>query len=347
MQLTTASPDPAPSTRSAMDSLWGMIRRRRGRAVLYGSLAAIIALLGFSQVDPLYQAESTLVVDRAARTPGDDDGNRQIDYSFLNTQRDLLMSDAVLNSALVATGSLTRKPYAQAPDPIAILRHRISMIVSKDSWIITVSLRDESAEKARNLLALVLHSYAHHEIDLRQNRRRAEFAFLGHQVDAERELLTAARAREQDFRANHGILTADSDHSPLASQWESYAAKRVDLLRELDSCRVVIGQMAASDALPDAEARTRSLLEIAEIKQDVAVGRLREGLATLQDKAVQLGQKYKAKHPRMLEVNGQIAAEREQLAQAIGIARSALENRERALARENDHGGAQRGAQRA
>jgi capsular exopolysaccharide synthesis family protein len=312
------------------------MRRHRGIAIACAAIAAIISVIGFSLVRPLYQAEATLVVDRAARSLRDDDGGKQIDYSFLNTQRDLLMSDAVLGSALVATGSLAREPYARSSDPNAILRHRLSMIVSKDSWIITVSLRDESASTARDLLALVLHSYSHHEVDLRQNRTHGELDFLNHQVETERDLLAAARTHEQEFRASHGILTADPDRSPFASQLESYSAKRVELVRELDAARVVIGQMAASDALPDAEKRTRALLEIAEIKQDAAVGKHREELAVLQDRAVQLGQVYKAKHPRMLEINGQIAAGQAQLAQAISIARSALENRERALSKENE-----------
>ncbi len=336
MQLTTAYPDTPQPPRSAMDSFWVMIQRHRGLVIACASSSAIIILIGFWLVRPLYQAEATLVVDRAARSLRDDDGNKQIDYSFLNTQRDLLMSDAVLASALVATGSLGRYPYAQSSDPNAILRHRLSMVVSKDSWIINLSLRDESAITARDLLALVLHSYTHHEIDLRQSRSRGELDFLNHQVETERGLLAAARAHEQDFRASHVILTTDSDHSPLASQLESYSAKRVELMRELDASRVVIGQMASSDAIHDAEKRARSLLEIAEIKQDAAVGQHREELAALQDKAILLGQKYKAKHPRMLEITGQIAAEQAQLAQAISIARSALENRERALSREND-----------
>jgi capsular exopolysaccharide synthesis family protein len=335
MQMTNAYPDTPPTTRFAKDSLWGMIQRRRRLAILFGILAGVITLFGFSLIRPLYQADATLVVDRASRSMTDDDSNRQIDYSFLNTQRDLLMSDSVLSNALAATGSLLRKPYSQSADPNALLRHRLSVIVSKDSWMITVSLRDESASDAHDLLAVVLHLYAHHEIDLRQNRTRGEFEFLTHQVETERGLLTAARVHEQEFRASHNILTADPDRSPLASQLASYSVKRVELVRELDADRVVVGQMAASDAIPDAEKRTRSLLEIAEIKQDAAVSQHREELAKLQDKAVQLGQIYKSKHPRMLEITGQVAAERAQLDQAISIARRALENRERALAKEN------------
>ncbi len=335
MQLTPAYPDVPPTPRIPMDSLWGKIRRHLAFAIVCAVLAASATLLGFAQVRPLYQAEATLVMDRAARPLNDDDGSKQIDYGFLNTQRDLLLSDAVLGPALVATGSLAREPYADAAEPAAILRHRVSMIVSKDSWIITVSLRDESAAVARNLLALVLHSYSHHEIDLRQNRSRGDLEFLTHQVDKERELLTAARAREQDFRASHGILTADTDRSPLASQLESCSVRHVELEHELDGDRVVIGQMAGCDAIAGC-GHTQALLEIAEIKQDPAVAKHRESLAALQDRAVQLGQKYKAKHPRMLEITGQLAAEQAQLAQAIGIARSALENRARALTRQSE-----------
>jgi polysaccharide biosynthesis transport protein len=295
------------------------------------------SFIGFSLVRPMYQANATLVVERDHMTKlmNDDDVDRQIDYSFLNTQRDLLLSDDVLSRAIIDSKSDHRPPYGHSTDPAAILRRRLTVVVSRDSWVITVSLKDENQALAHDLLAGVLDSFKKHEIELHQEQSRGELEFLNRQVGTERELLTEARLHEQDFRAGHGILNTDPDRSPIAVKLGSYSEKNVDLARELNADRAVVGQFSATDAILDPAKKTRALLEITEIMQDPAVGQHREALATLQIKAVQLGQKYKMKHPRMLEITEQISAESAQLDLAIGIARHAMENHARAITKED------------
>jgi succinoglycan biosynthesis transport protein ExoP len=329
--------DALPATRPVHDSVWNILRRRHRLALIFGGIAATCCMVGFSMVRPMYQANATLVVDRdhTTRLMSDDGAEHQIDYSFLNTQRDLLLSDDVLSRAIIDAKSGNRPPYLHSPDSNAMLRRRMTVIVSRDSWVIAVSLRDENQLFAHDLLAAVLNSFKRHEIELHQEQSRGELEFLNRQVGTERALLTEARSHEQDFRASHGILSADPDRSPIAVKLGSYSEKNVELVRELNADRAVVDQLGATDAILDPAKRTRALLEIKEIMQDPAVGQHREALSILQDKAVQLSQKYKMKHPRMLEITEQIRAESAQLDQAIGIARHAMENHARAISKED------------
>ncbi len=105
-------PAPPPLT---LGDLTSIVWRRRIWASCSAILVATAVILGSFRMTPLYESKAALAVDRgrqAVEFNTDPDANH-IEYSLLNTQRDLLLSNEVLSHTLEATDLGAEQVYAE------------------------------------------------------------------------------------------------------------------------------------------------------------------------------------------------------------------------------------------
>jgi len=143
-----------PAAALTLADLAAIAWRRRWLTAGVGLAVCIALFTGLMRQTPLYEAKAKLAVDRgrkAVEFQADPESGR-IEFSLLNTQRDMLQSEVVLKAALTAAGADARPPYSTAREPTEALRRRMKVATSRDSWVIQVSVRDESPEGARVLL---------------------------------------------------------------------------------------------------------------------------------------------------------------------------------------------------
>ncbi len=328
---------PAQLTASVpLSTLLGMIWRRRYIAITVGAAFAALIFLATMTITPLYEADAMLVVDKgrkALKFQADDvEIEKGSEFSVLNTQRDLLVSYPVLRAVLDQTGLAQKPIYAHSRDPVELLRARLKVLTNKDSWVITLAMRDEDPEMARTALGKLIATHLENEAKRGAERSRGAISFLHEQVDKARVNLERQRAAEQELRKRKGILSTDPDRNHLSLDLATLNASRIDLGATAAASAAVVQAIEDCGKLEQA-ARRDALLRIPEIRHDPLVEQRQEALFTLQDHVVALEQRYKPGHPLMIEALKQVEAAKERLAAVVESARASLVQNDQALGR--------------
>lgn len=319
------SPVP-PAAPLTLGDLVAIVWRRRVWAGCAAVVVATAVILGSFRMTPLYEAKASLAVDRGHQAVdfNRDPEDNHIEYSLLNTQRELLLSNEVLSQTLHDCDLANQPAYAEKKDPIEVLRKRLKVTTSRDSWVIEVALRDEDRNRARTALEVLLNAFLAKQTERTNDRAKGALAFLSEQVAQERERVESARKRAQEFRTEHNILYSDPDKNQYSDQLAALNLQRVELDKLLAARQAVRDQIAAADALaPDA--RLERLLQIQDIARHPVVVEQQDEMIELQDRRIALSQKYGDRHPRMVEVAQEIATKQAELADAVAMAKATID----------------------
>lgn len=294
---------PPPTLGDLATIVW---QRRR----LAGMVTGILLVPGLAWVASqvrLYEASARLVVGESRKTVEfQRDGEGLREFALVNTYRELLESPGVLKSAVEASGAAAQAPYAGAAEPGAVLAARVRVLVNRDSWVLTIACKDEEPDRSERLLqALIDTLFArlrnqHHDHDNESGR------FLLDQLAEARQRLAEANQREQEFRALTGVISSDPRENHAYVKMIELQRQRTDLDRRLTESQAQAAQITAAGRLPAAQ-RDETLQQLPGIAANPAVADQVQALRALREKKAQLGEKFLDKHPRMLEVNAQIA----------------------------------------
>ena len=192
-----------------------VLAERRVAALACGLVAVVLVLAVTLSGPAQYRAEARLAIERGrlevsfAANPAFDGEDLVLVY----TQRDLLLSSAVLSKAL-DSGALAGSAFAdRADDPLAALRRRLSVVVNRDSRVLLVQLTAEDPRRAETGLASVIDAFL-----AEQGRRMAERSAravesLSQQVGDARAALERARDTEEKWRVENRLFQNDAERS--------------------------------------------------------------------------------------------------------------------------------------
>lgn len=307
--------------------------RRRWLCVgVFVAVAATVILATF-RITPLYEASATLAVERGRKAVDFqyDPSSNSVEFSFLNTHRDMLTAGPVLEQTLSTTGLLQTPAYAESTDVTKLLKERIKVTTRRDSWIITVALRDEDPERARLALEALLKAYTANQTTLKSERASDALTFLSTSVDTARERWDEARRKEQEFRREHAIVSGAAETSPVSQRIDLLNRERTTLDQQLSASQALLKQIHDADRVTDPGERLQTLLRIEAIGRHPVVVEQQQQLYEAEDAAKTLEQKYGDKHPRMIEANELIASKRQRLGETVAQARSGIETNQQSL----------------
>lgn len=324
----------APITPFAVLDIIAAVRRRWISGSLAGALAmAAILFLAFRLV-PLYEANATLTINRE-RKPVEfqvDRDSGAVQDSLINTYRELLLARDVLEQTIPLAGLLSNPVYAGSNEPVEILQSRVGARTVRSTWVIEVTMRDEDPQVAESALGVLLEVYLTKQTRLSQSRGDQALRFLNDQVKEANSRLASMRANEAAFRAKRGILSADPDRNVHTQRLEDLARRQVDLEQRLEGQRSLVVRLDAANKESDANHRQALLLEIPEIGQSDLVMIVRAMILKFEGEERMLAEKYKDRHPRMIELRGHLATKRQQLSETVNAATDGIRARERDLA---------------
>jgi len=321
------------ATPFALPEIIAAIKRRW----LMGSLTAGVAIaavlyLAFRSV-PLYEANATLTINRE-RKPVEFQVDRDsgvVQDSLINTYRELLLARDVLEQTIPLAGLMSNPAYAGSAEPAEVLQARVSARTVRSTWVIEITMRDEDPKVAESALQVLLDVYLAKQARLSQSRGDQALRFLGDQVKESNERLAGMRANESAFRGKRGILSADPDRNVHTQRLEDLARRQVDLEQKLDAQRSLVTRLDAAAKENDPARRQALLVQIPEIGQSDLVMIVRAMILKFEGEERMLAEKYKDKHPRLLELRGHLAAKRQQLGDALTSAGDGTRARERDL----------------
>ncbi len=289
-------------------------------------VTATIILVTF-RLTPVYEATASLVVDKGHKAVEFqyDPSTGGIDFSLLNTQKEMIWAMPVLEQCLKNCDLLTGPAYAASDnEPAKILKDRIKITTKRDSWVINIALRDESPKRAIQGLQSLLDAFAANQSEQKSDKANLALHFLSNQVSNARDKMEESRKREQNFQTEKAIVTSDQEKNPVAQRLELLNQERGALDKDLAESQALLQQLDAADKFSESGPRIQAQLRIESINRHPVVMEQQKLLYDLEDKEVLLGQKYLPKHPRMLEIHEQIATKNVHLAEACALAEATI-----------------------
>jgi succinoglycan biosynthesis transport protein ExoP len=307
--------------------LWSIVRRQAKSAVIAAVLVGLVmAVLPSVVMPPLYRAEATLATDRGLKPLSfqSDPVAGLIPDQMVNSQRELLMSPTVLESALTLSGLMGNASYARSPDPGALLRKRLRTSIPKNSWIIVVSLDDEDPIRAEAGLQSIIDAFLANQRTQHRNRQADDLAYITSELDIAAGKLHQARLAESQFREKHVIASIDPDRNHITARIQTLAERQAVVDERVAASGALLKQVLAADAIEDRQQRLAAYLRIDTISTLTVVGTLQKSLHDLLGTEAELSAKYLDRHPRMIEIRSHIAEKRSQLEDTLAAARAAI-----------------------
>jgi capsular exopolysaccharide synthesis family protein len=210
----TLSAGQAPAREIHLREHWRVVWQRRWAvASVFLFVVGVVALYSFL-APRVYEATATVEVQPQARryTPGQDVSGIGVgsygwfaEEKYQNTQVEIIRSRTVAEKAFASLGLKNDPRFAQAKDPVAVLRSMIEVVPRRETGLIEISVRSGDPEEA----ARIVNAFA--EIFVARNMQLAQ--------DNAEQALDAIRAQLV----------------PLRDRLNEVEGKRFDVLRETES----------------------------------------------------------------------------------------------------------------
>lgn len=232
---------------------------------------------------------------------------------------------------LVATG-IRRDPRLLTPEERALKVYydRLSVYRIGSSRVIAVVFTSRDPQLAARIANAVADTYMARQFEAKRESTQRAAEWLGEQVERLRGNVEAAEAKVEAFKSARGLQRGANDSSLLAQQ-----------LSELNSQLIV-----AKTRRAEAQARAQTIRELIRSGGDLGsasdvvgsqlIQRLLEQQVTLARRIAELTPTLLPQHPRMRELNAELADLKRQIRQEAEKIAQGLENEARvAGAREN------------
>ena len=278
--------------------LWNVLKKNTAtiRKVTIGCVAAAVVYL--IVVPPTYESTALLRVKQPKGLGSSilealPTGNPMASKQLMSTYAEILKSRSVVVPVIEATEEGKDGKY---PEYEAYLKSRIATATFKDTEIMKVTFKANTAEDAQKGNKLLVEGFLNRLTELERGEQKTTRQFIEERVNTSKEELQAAESVLTEFKKEHKLLAPESQ--------VQLAAEKLTLADKLRAENQV--------ALEAARARNNAVKaqlqnNTASIADNATISGMQAKLAELEAERVSYLDKYTDKHPRVIEVNKEIA----------------------------------------
>jgi succinoglycan biosynthesis transport protein ExoP len=324
------------------------VRRRRLAIVLPTLLALAAAIWGVNWVTPRYTADTRILLesrDGYFTRPGGVLAGDRVDtlddqhvqsQVLLITSRDLVrgvvdrlgLEGTEFDPAAQEPGSIARvlslvfgsmKPADIREDRVDRFIDRVTVYAAARSRVITIEVSAQDPELAARAANALADAYVEALGGAKQDTARVAGSWLQNTIEPLRQKLIEAEAKVEEYRARTGLLVGSNNATIQQLQLAEISA-------QLSTARTAEADSRAKAELLKEAIRAGRSLEISEVANNDLVRRLLSERATVRGQIALESRTLLSGHPRMKELNAQLAEIEQQIRQAAEKAVRALEN---------------------
>lgn len=288
--------------------LWQVLNKNK-RKIAYitgGFIALSCAYLMI--VPPTYQSTSLL---RIKQDKGLSDsilsqmplGNTQMTQQKMNTNAEILKSRNVVIPVIKATEGLKDGKY---PDYDAYVKSHITTKPFKDTEILQLDVTGGTPEKAQEVNRLLVRGFLARLADLSHEESGNTRKFLENRVVSAKTELGQAEDKLKAYQIAHKIYSTDDQMKGLADQISTLDKAKAQNQLDLETAQAALssinGQLAGAGAA---------------IADSPAIQKYKTSLVQLESTKAGYTGKYTDQHPKMQEINKQIAETKSNLEKEI------------------------------
>lgn len=287
-----------------LKELWQIIddNKKTIAKVTAGFLAVAAAYL--IVVPPTYQSTSLLRIKQDKGLSSSilsalPTGSDQMIKQEMNTDAEILKSRNVVIPVIKQTEELKDGKY---PDYEGYVKDRITTMPYKDTQILEVDVTGRTPEKAQEANSLLVKGFLNRLTELSHAESQATRKFLEQRVVSSKTELAGAEDRLKAYQVAHKIYSTTDQMKGLADQLTELDKVKAQNQLDLETAQAALGSIKGQ--LSDAGAG---------IADSPAIQQYKTQLAQLEATKASYTGKYTDEHPKMQEINQQIAQTRQAL----------------------------------
>jgi capsular exopolysaccharide synthesis family protein len=324
--------DPLVERRTLRD--YCIILRERLWIALPLALLGSLALFYFqARKTPMYQSTATMqfekpetvvtsqaVVDPSVRSDIELNTNLQI----LNSTK---LRTQVINSFTPEEIQLLQRPFLKElpvgapPPPVAAALGTLKADSIRNSLLIAITVRHPDPQAAALVANRYVAEFMNYQIARMSGANETAVEFLKTRAEQLRKDSEQAEGRLQTYMTRHNLVSLDKSKDIVGERLKTISST----LTTAQLARLNLENQA--NQVEAFEKQHRDLLEIQYISQHGSVPALKSQLAGLLQTKAMLSERYLERHPKMIDVDNNIAVVREQLQKAIDLAIADLRTR--------------------
>lgn len=282
---------------------------------------------------PVYRAGSTIQVLREQNTGTE--FKEVVDLSVrnsedFNTQVKLLESaqiaDLVLSKLSLAEQNSMVKPYEdptgllRSNAPIDVLMRIRSIQPMRMTLMVAVLVDHPDAQLAAKIANIYATEFLNYNATLRTEGALKAVENLQRRAEEQRRIVEDLEMQLAQFKERHKSVSFDDDNNIDQQQLLLLSSEATSKQILRDEAKALWDQVLAVTA------SGRSLLEVAAIRDNPVVMRLREEQASADIQLSQLSERYRPRHPRMQEAKNVSERVKTELQESVGQVARGIEN---------------------
>lgn len=345
-----------------LGALWAAIKRRRLWIIGPTLLALGVSFVAVNMVTPRYTGEARILLEnrdsyftRPGQAAGAESSSQQFDSEGVQSQVQVIMSRDLAREAIKRIGLVGNSEFDSGAGALGALR-KLGVIVGLGahpadrspeervlekyydrllvypvgrSRIVAVEFTSQDPALAAKGANEIAGLYLEMQEAAKQDTARSASSWLSTTIEPLRKRVAEAEAKVEDFRSRHGLLVG-ANNTTITSQ------QLADLSAQLSNARSQQAEAQAKAGLIRDAIKQGRTFEIPDVANNELVRRLIEQRVNLRAQIALESRTLLPEHPRIKELNAQLADLEGQIRAAAERAVRTLENEAKIAAQRVD-----------
>ncbi len=263
-----------------MHHYFWLLKRAWWKIALAVLACTALTVIGCFLVTPVYEATARITVDNKVPTSvlSQDAGSQSSSdvEEFLNTEMDLIQSDAVLRPVAELFHLMpVAKNGSQAGTNGSVTLKNLTVTHLPNSLLLRISYRSKSAQQAADVANAVAHSYIDQVYTIRVRGSMGMSDFMEKQLDDLKAKMNESTAALATYERQLGVIDPEQQTSILSARVlqlnTEYTEAENDRIRKQTAYKgVETGNMAAIEISSQAEQLTKLQQQLQDAQQKMA-----------------------------------------------------------------------------
>lgn len=330
------SPVPVPGTEVGIDfkGLSTAFLRHSWLMVLMALLFGAAGALSVRRVKNVYRSTAVVQVESKEKNlirVNDDDSTDLKDPDEVQTIVENFRNRSLMQRVITALGLKDDPRFKGSANPvtdeeaIALLQRGVTATIRPHTRLVEVAFSHGDPGVAQRVAAALVDEFLKQGMEQRYSAMETQNAVLVEKSSELRSKLDHSEAALQEYQRNVGSVALENSQTLMTSKLATLNASLSAEKDRLDALDTDLSQIAKAGD------NSEALLSIASIAKNPDIAAAKQRVSNQENEISALSQRYRAKHPKMLEAQSQLANFRMALKESLKRAPLQISN-ERASA---------------
>jgi len=290
---------------------WHVVLERRWLIIASWAACMMAGVIYSYQATPMFRAVAKLQIDPESSgvlNLKDTISYGAKDQDYLQTQYRNLENRSLLAEVIEKLKLDSEdERYKGALDKVAALDNDIKILPIRLTRHVEVQVVHPNAKQAENIANTLLKIFLRNNLDDKKQKSLQGYNILNQEANAKEVELAALQKDLQKYRTSKGMISLVDEQNIDALTMRDLKSSYEVIRSQSDTA------LKTAEQAKQAATEGKELSEIAAIAKDEQVGALRRSINMNNSKLASLKTKYRAKHPKVVQVLTELRADEQKL----------------------------------